>query len=145
MRKTVADHKVVWRRMREGRSAVVGALAFVCVLALGFTLTESQALAQTKRYKATRRIVVDRPSGQLRMPTTEEVQKLVTDLASLTKRAAEGLPEGSVPGGGVATDLDGGFGGVMLARPNEDGTFETRCVFTFEEGAGFLGLVEDVS
>jgi len=32
----------------------------------------------------------------------------------------------------------------MLARPNEDGTWETRCVFTVEEGAAFLGLVEDV-
>jgi len=33
----------------------------------------------------------------------------------------------------------------MLARPADDGTFETRCVFTFEEGAEFLGLVEDDS
>jgi hypothetical protein len=31
----------------------------------------------------------------------------------------------------------------MLARPGDGGTFETRCVFTFDEGASFLGLVED--
>jgi hypothetical protein len=29
----------------------------------------------------------------------------------------------------------------MLARPRADGSIETRCVFTFEEGAEFLGLV----
>jgi hypothetical protein len=146
MRKRVADHKVVRRRTRAGRTAVVGALALAGVLALGFALTESQALAQgPKHFKATRRIVVDLQSGQVRMPTTEEVQKLVTDLASLTKRAAEGLPEGPAPGGGVGINLDGGFGGVMLARPNDDGTFETLCVFTFDEGAAFLGLVEDIA
>jgi hypothetical protein len=39
-------------------------------------------------------------------------------------------------------DLGGGFGGVMLARPAADGSWETLCVFTFEEGAAFLGLVE---
>jgi len=33
----------------------------------------------------------------------------------------------------------------MLARPNADGTWETKCVFTLEEGAEFLGLVEDDS
>ena len=34
---------------------------------------------------------------------------------------------------------------MVLARPKADGTFETRCVFTLEEGAAFLGLVEDNS
>jgi hypothetical protein len=95
------------------------------------------------RYKATRRIVVDKQTRQLRMPTTQEVDQLVQNLATLTKRSSEGLPQTEVPGGGVGVDLDGGFGGVMLARPNEDGTFETRCVFTFEEGAEFLGLVRE--
>jgi hypothetical protein len=42
-------------------------------------------------------------------------------------------------------DLDGGFNGVVLARPNGDGTWETKCVFTLEEGAEFLGIVEDDS
>ena len=41
-------------------------------------------------------------------------------------------------------DLAGGFAGVLLARPNDDGTWETRCVFTVEEGAAFLGFVEEV-
>jgi hypothetical protein len=43
--------------------------------------------------------------------------------------------------GGVTARLDKAFGGVMLARPRSDGSIETRCVFTFEEGADFLGLV----
>ena len=43
----------------------------------------------------------------------------------------------------MTVDLDGGFGGILLARPNDDGTWETRCVFTLEEGAEFLGLVVD--
>jgi len=45
--------------------------------------------------------------------------------------------------GAVTVDLEGGFGGVLLARPGEDGVWETRCVFTIEEGADFLGLVVD--
>ena len=39
--------------------------------------------------------------------------------------------------------LDGSLQGVILARPNADGSYETKCVFTFEEGAEFLGLVAD--
>ena len=44
----------------------------------------------------------------------------------------------------MGLDLAGGFAGVLLARPTGDGKWETRCVFTVEEGAEFLGLVEDV-
>ena len=95
------------------------------------------------RYKGTRRIVVDKQTRQLRMPTTEEVGQLVVDLARLTKRSTENLPETEIPGGGTSVDLEGGFGGVMLARPNDDGTYETKCVFTFSEGAEFLGLVRE--
>jgi len=45
----------------------------------------------------------------------------------------------------VTVDLNGGYNGVLLGRPGNDGSFETMCVFTFEEGAEFLGLVEDTS
>lgn len=97
-----------------------------------------------KRYKATRPIVVDQQTGQLRMPTKEEIDEAVQSLATLAKRP-EGLQQSSLANGTVTVDLDGGFGGVMLARPNADGTWETKCVFTFEEGAEFLGVVEDDS
>ncbi len=100
--------------------------------------------ASQKRYKATRPIVVDKQSGQLRMPTEQEINKLVADLTTLAKRPTENLQQTTVANGGVAIDADGGFGGVMLARPKSDGTWETQCVFTFDEGADFLGLEEDI-
>ena len=61
-------------------------------------------------------------------------------ISSLVPRPVEEAQERTVSSGAIAVSLDGG--GVVLARPNGDGTFETRCVFTFEEGADFLGLVE---
>ena len=101
--------------------------------------------AAQKRFKATRPIVVDKKTGQLRMPTKQEIDEVVESLATLAKRPSEGLPQTSVANGGVTVDLEGGFGGIMLARPNADGTWETKCVFTFEEGTEFLGILEDNS
>lgn len=101
------------------------------------------APGQQKKYRATRPIVPDRQTGQWRMPTADEVVETVANLTTLTNRASEGLPETQVADAGVAVDLENGFAGVLLARPNEDGTLETKCVFTFEEAAEFLGLVED--
>ena len=107
-------------------------------------LQEQAPAAQSqRRYKATRRIVVDRQTGEVRMPTAEEVTQMVDSLTTLTKRNPDGLQQAALPNGTITVDLDGGFAGVMLARANEDGTIETKCVFTFEEGAEFLGLVED--
>jgi hypothetical protein len=104
-----------------------------------------RAQAIQKRYKATRPIVVDQQTGQLRMPTKKEINEVVESLATLANRSSEGLQQTSLADGAITVDLDGGFGGVMLARPNGDGTWETMCVFTIEEGAAFLGLVEDNS
>ena len=113
----------------------------------GVTASSNPSLIQVtqKRYKATRAIVVDKQTGQLRMPTKQEIDESVLSLATLAKRSDEGLKQTATANGAVAVDLDGGFGGVVLARPNGDGTWETKCVFTFEEGAEFLGLVEDNS
>jgi hypothetical protein len=98
-----------------------------------------------KRYKATRAIVVDKQTGQLRLPTKQEVEEVVQSLTTLAKRSSEDLQQTTVASGAVALDLDGGFAGVMLARPKGDGTWETKCVFTLEEGIEFLGIVEDNS
>ena len=131
---------------------IVFAIAVVSlvVLSLGNTNSSSRVQASTtmpnqkqKHYKGTRPIVVDRQTGQRRLPTQEEADQAAASLSELAKRP-ESLPEATAPAGGVALDLQGGFGGVILARPNEDGTWETRCVFTFEEGIAFLGLVEDI-
>lgn len=98
-----------------------------------------------KRYKATRPVVVDEQTGRLRMPEQQEIDEMVENLATLAKRPVEGLQQSSVESGGVSVDLDGGYAGVILARPTNDGGWETRCVFTFEEGAEFLGIVEENS
>jgi len=116
--------------------AVVSAVVFM-------TGTKSTN-ASPKKYKATREIVVDQQTGQRRMPTQAEVDETVANLSQLTNRP-EDLPTAQGAGNAVTVDLQGGYNGVVLARPGSDGSFETRCVFTFEEGAEFLGLVEDTS
>jgi hypothetical protein len=100
--------------------------------------------AAPKKFKATRAFVVDKQTGVLRMPTAVEVDAVVTTLAALGQQPAEQLTTTTGANGAVGLDLAGGFAGILLARPVEDGTWETRCVFTVEEGAEFLGLVEDV-
>ena len=104
----------------------------------------SNVSAAPKKYKGTREIVVDNQTGQRRLPTQEEVDAVVANLSQLASRP-ENLPENAGPQGSTVVDLEGGYGGVMLTRPGDDGNWETRCVFTFEEGAEFLGLVEDTS
>jgi uncharacterized protein HemX len=98
-----------------------------------------------KKYIATKNIVIDKETGRARKPNEQELKELVESLTALTKRSDENLSSVAGVNGGVSMDLDGGFAGTMLARPNPDGTMETRCVFTFQEAADFLGLVEDDS
>ena len=130
---------------------LVGAIAIVSitVLSLGRINSSNSVQASTtmpnqRRYKATRPLVVDRQTGQARLPNQEEIDETVASLSVLANRP-EDLPQTSAAAGGVSIDLEGGYGGVMLARPNADGSWETKCVFTFAEGAEFLGLVEDNS
>jgi hypothetical protein len=99
--------------------------------------------AKAKHYKGTRAFVVDKETGAVRLPNQAEVDEIVANLSAMGQRPAENLQQTSQSNGAVGVDLDGGFGGVLLARPNADGTWETKCVFTLEEGAEFLGLVED--
>jgi hypothetical protein len=103
----------------------------------------AQGQSKAKKYKGTRAIVVDSTSGELRLPTQQEVDKAVQGLSSLVPQPVEDAQQKALPNGAVAVTHDGS--GVVLARPRGDGTFETRCVFTFEEGADFLGIVEDES
>ena len=96
-----------------------------------------------KSYKATRDITIDKQTGKLRKPDAEEIAELVSTLEELTRRPDAGLESEALSTGGHAMSLDGGYQGVFLVRPNADGTYETKCVFTFDEGAEFLGLVAD--
>jgi hypothetical protein len=122
------------------RTLVVAAIALLVALSTGGCMSAQSAQGKAKKYKGTRAIIVDSATGQLRLPTQEEVDRAVKSISSLVPRPVEEARERTVSSGAIAVSLEGG--GVVLARPNGDGTFETRCVFTFEEGADFLGIVE---
>jgi hypothetical protein len=142
------------KSLRSGRGAArhlhrsvaaVGAVLVAGVL-LGDVLSAQAPVSQNtpagvraRRYRATGPIVRDQVTGERRMPTETEVADLVANLSTLTQRPSN-LPEVTTAQGAVAADLSGGYGGVVLGKANEDGTVETLCVFTFEEGAAFLGL-----
>lgn len=135
-------------------SLVIFGAVFVSLLGLGiliFSKSSNTVTAQTKRspgdktYRATRNIVIDKETGQARKPNDQELKELIETLTVLTKRSDENLTSVEGVNGGISMDLDGGYAGTMLARPNPDGTMETRCVFTFQEAIDFLGLVEDGS
>jgi len=129
------------------KKVLVCAAAAAVVLTGGIRLTASGAAdeqAKAKHYKPTRAYVVDKQNGSVRIPTQQEVDQVVADLTTLGQRS-EPLAQTTQASGAVGLDLDGGFAGIVLARPTDDGTWETRCVFTLEEGAAFLGLVEDES
>ena len=94
------------------------------------------------KYTATRAIAMDSATGKYRKPNVAEIEKLVAELKAMTRQPeAVAMTATARNTGGITAKLDKGFGGVVLARPRADGSFETRCVFTFEEGAEFLGLV----
>lgn len=139
--------KKAFKRPSKAAYLVILAIALVVVGIVIFT--DSSGTARTvnaqsgnaKKYKATRRIVKDQATGEFRLPTEVEGEKVVADLASLTKRP-EDLPSATGSSGGVSIDLDGGFAGTLVARPKADGTMETLCVFSLEEGLEFLGFVE---
>lgn len=132
-------------KLRQGRFKITILITLAAAISLAVFLSGGKSSnAAPKKFKATRAIVVDKQTGQRRMPNQEEIDEVVGNLNQLANRP-ENLPETSGTGGAIIVDLEGGFGGVMLARPADDGNWETKCVFTFEEGADFLGLVEDNS
>ena len=113
-----------------------------CALALSLGIGAAEAAVKGVEYTATRAIAVDSATGKFRKPNAAETAKLVADLKALTRQPqAVAMTSTARNTGGVTAKLDKAFGGVMLARPRADGSYETRCVFTFEEGAEFLGLV----
>ena len=122
------------------RHAMLGLAS--CAIALSLGLGAADAAEKSVKYSATRAIAMDSVTGKYRKPNAAEVDKLVADLESLTRQPeAVEMKSTARNTGGVTAKLDKAFGGVMLARPRSDGSMETRCVFTFEEGAEFLGLV----
>ena len=131
---------------RRRLGILLGALAAASILIV-LTAGGTPLAAQTKqkKYKATRAFVVDQQTGETRMPTQQEVDEVVASLSALGQRPDDTLEQSVSPSGAIKLDLEGAFNGVLLARPNADGTFETKCVFTVEEGTEVLGIVEETS
>jgi hypothetical protein len=126
---------------------IVAALARTNVAAANAGVADQgaqNAPGQQKKYKATRAIVKDKETGELRLPTPEELQQTVDSLASLTHRDLAAAAPTATAVTGWSTLGVPAAAGVFVARPDADGTMETRCVFTFEEAAAFLGLVEEI-
>lgn len=123
----------------------IAACAAVLLSAYPSASLADAADAKQKHFKATRAFVLDKQTGNARMPTESEIATVVADLSTLASRSTESLSETTATGGAIAVDLAGGFGGVVLARPAANGSWETLCVFSLEEGAEFLGLVEDTA
>ena len=149
MKRTTSRESSNKRLHGISRTKVAILVAVIAAISLSVFLMSTKAsntasAAIQKRYRATRPIVLDQQTGQRRMPNQEEIDQIISNLSTLANRP-EDLPQNTTAGGAVSVDLQGGFGGVMLARPTAEGTWETRCVFTLAEGAEFLGLVDESS
>src|SRR5688572_6707259 len=72
----------------------------------------AQGQGKAKKYKGTRAIVVDSATGQLRLPTQQEVDKAVQSLGSLVPQPVEDAQQKALPNGAVAVTHDGS--GVVL-------------------------------
>jgi len=89
-------------------------------------------------YVPTRATVVDPSTHALRKLTAAEVDAVMVTLKPL---ASTPHPRAEAKTNGAhSLVLGDNVGTVVLARPNADGTFETRCVTRFEEAVQFLGL-----
>ena len=126
------------------RLAMMGMVS--CALALSLGAGTAYAAEKRVGYTATRAIAMDSATGKYRKPNGAETRQLVADLKALTRQpVATSMKSTAHDTGGITAKLDKAFGGVVLARPRADGSIETRCVFTFEEGAEFLGLVANAT
>lgn len=129
-------------------------VAIICAIGLGTVVFSQSAKngrakspktapkANNKTYVPTREITVDKQTGQVRKPTTEETTELVDYLNSALNPSTDDIPVVTRANGSRQMTLGGRLGPVALARPAADGTMEVRCVTTMEEATEFLGLVE---
>jgi len=127
------------------RLAIIRAFALLIALAVAIgaqTAWSQSAQSNGKKYKATKPIVFDQATKQVRMPTDSEVQAMVAQISSLTNRSTEGLEVTTSANGTKSMKLDGRFSTVVLGRANADGSTEVRCVTSLEEAVAFLGLEE---
>lgn len=119
---------------------VVALMLWTGIGSLTFSQSRSPGQGNVKRYVATEKIVLDKKTKELRMPTDQELKQLVANLERLTDRSGEGLETAPGPGGSQMVHLQHGFQHVVISRPNADGTMQIRCVNSMEDAAAFLGL-----
>jgi hypothetical protein len=148
--KASSSHKTLRAKKRTASRKRTGLVVLTVLFAivggmLAISRSASQARSgqpQQKRYIATRDVVVDQTTGQRRKPTAEEIEALVAQVSALTNRSSDGLTVTLRPDGSQMVNLEDRFNGVALARANDDGSTDVRCVMSMEEAAEFLGLQE---
>ena len=100
-----------------------------------------ESIMRVERYTATREIIWDKDTQQLRKPTRAEISQMVQQLRRLTSKP-EAIIAGRVQANGTRQgSIEGEHATVIVARANAEGGYETLCVQTFDEAAAFLGLV----
>ena len=140
--KSFPDTALRPRKVKKVRTVLIFAAVAIALSFVTVALSRNPIKDSQKKFVATREIVRDKVTGQLRKPTAEETLAMVDQLKTLTNRSTDGLKSKQHPNGMVSMNLEGRFGGVVLGRDNADGTTEVRCVFTMQEAAEFLGLEE---
>jgi len=131
---------------RSRKRIAIAAILSGLVLAVAFGVmgvSPKSSTAQGKKYKATKEVIRDQATGDLRKPTEAETDAMVAQISQLTNRSADGLTQMPSTKGGTVMNLEGRSQGVVLGRANPDGTTEVRCVFSVEEAAEFMGLEQE--
>lgn len=101
--------------------------------------TQAADSASKERWVATRAIIFDSSTKQLRKPTDSETAEMVKSLRSLLARGEKVQPRVRANGTRQGS-AEGRFQNVVVARATEEGAVETLCVESFDEAAEFLGL-----
>ena len=125
---------------------VLDASAKVKVINAGPRAVQTAPAAKTadvpagETWIATKAILRDAKTGQLRKPTAAETRELVRTLRELTARPTDGPRRIISPNGKASAEMSAASPQVLVARATAEGQNETLCVQTFEEAANFLGL-----
>src|SRR3954469_17131563 len=95
----------------------VAALLIALAVAISAQTAWSQSpLSNGKKYVATKAIVRDQATGQVRMPTDSEVQAMVAQISNLTNNSTDGLHAKTLANGTKQLNLQGRFQEVVIAR-----------------------------
>jgi hypothetical protein len=123
------------RRVRFGMLAL--GLAGALMLLSGdtpVTAQESNRGEDAAIKLAGRKVRIDKNSGKLRDLSQQEARELVATLTAMTTRTES---VAATSGGRALTQFNG-FDHVLVARPNENGSNDVRCVNSLEEAVAFL-------